>query len=63
MAAGLITGEALVGILLAIPIVVNKGKNPLDVGLAGGPHWPGVVLLGVVVAALFAAAIRRPRQN
>jgi putative OPT family oligopeptide transporter len=33
-AAGLITGEALVGILLAIPIVANRGNNPIDVNAA-----------------------------
>ena len=35
-AAGLITGEALLGILLAIPIVIYKGENPLQITLAGG---------------------------
>ena len=63
-AAGFITGEALLGILLAVPIVVNKGKNPLDLGLAAGPRaWPGVVLLAVVMVALFATARRRAGGN
>ena len=62
LAAGLITGEALLGILLAVPIVLCKGRNPLAVGLAGGPlAWPGVVLLVVVMALLLAVASRRPR--
>jgi len=59
-AAGLITGEALLGIALAIPIVLFSGKNPLDVGLESDPPaWPGVVLLLAVVAALFAVAWQR----
>jgi len=60
LAAGLITGEALVGILLAIPIVAAGGKNPLDVGLEGGPpSWPGAVLLLAVMAVLYAVAVRK----
>ena len=59
-AAGLITGEAMLGILLAIPIVLASGQNPLDVGLEDGPPaWPGVVLLLAVMVALFAVARRR----
>ncbi|HUT34361.1 MAG TPA: oligopeptide transporter, OPT family [Planctomycetota bacterium] len=59
-AAGLITGEALLGILLAIPIVLNKGGNPLDVDLAGGPlTWPGLALFGLVVLALHTVGTRR----
>jgi len=60
LAAGLITGEALLGIVLAVPIVVNRGKNPLDVGLAGGPlAWPGLVLLAAV-AVVLVRITRRP---
>ena len=59
LAAGLITGEALVGILLAIPIVLAGGKNPLDVGLEGGPpSWPCAVRLLAVMAVLYAVAVR-----
>ena len=63
-AAGLITGEALLGILLAVPIVIFGGKNPLDVGLPGGPpSWPGAVLLLLVAAALLLVATRRSRRS
>jgi putative OPT family oligopeptide transporter len=63
-AAGLITGEALLGILLAVPIVLFGGKNPLDVGLEGGPPaWPGGLLLLAVVAVLYAIARRDARGN
>ncbi|HPD13983.1 MAG TPA: oligopeptide transporter, OPT family [Planctomycetota bacterium] len=64
LAAGLITGEALLGILLAIPIVLNAGQNPLAVGPAGGPlRWPAVVLFHVVLIALFRVATRPPRME
>jgi len=54
-AAGLITGEAILGILLAIPIVLNKGKNPLD--LKAGPYaWPGLVLIALVLLVLYHVA-------
>ncbi|MGD2168147.1 MAG: oligopeptide transporter, OPT family, partial [Gammaproteobacteria bacterium] len=61
-AAGLITGEALVGILMAIPIVVSG--NP-DV-IALDPAWPdpaipallGLVVVGAVAIALYRSAAR-----
>ena len=60
LAAGLITGEALVGILLAIPIVLMKRKIPFPFIPPGGPwRWPSVVLLLVVFAGLLVAATRR----
>lgn len=59
-AAGLITGEALMGILLAIPIVLSPAK---DEALAFfGVHeatWPGVILLVLVVALLYRASTAR----
>ncbi len=64
LAAGLITGEALLGILLAIPIVVFGGRNPLDVGLEGElPAWPGVLLMLGVVATLLGVGLRRGRDG
>jgi len=59
LAAGLITGEAVLGILLAIPIVANEGVNPLAVGLERVPTWPGVVLLAGVAYLLYHTATRR----
>jgi uncharacterized oligopeptide transporter (OPT) family protein len=61
-AAGLITGEAVLGILLAIPIVIFKGENPMDLSGVDAlasylpASWPGVVLLAGVMAALYAIA-------
>ena len=61
LAAGLITGEALVGILLAIPIAANKGDNPLALTKEGAvlAEWPGILVLVVVMAVLFRVG-RRP---
>lgn len=57
-AAGLITGEALVGILLAIPIVATSNA---DVLAYWGEHegvLPGVLLLAAVVYWLYRMATR-----
>ncbi|MCK4565131.1 MAG: oligopeptide transporter, OPT family [Verrucomicrobia bacterium] len=63
-ASGLITGEALAGILLAIPIVASGNpdilalvKEPSTVGLLGG-----IILLGIVAAWLCKVAIN-PGKN
>ena len=54
-AAGLITGEALVGILMAIPIVAAGNADVLALGI--GPHtWLGFVLLLAVVGGLYKSA-------
>ena len=64
LAAGLITGEALLGILLAIPIVLNKGTNPLQIALPGGaPAWPGAILFVAVLTALFVVSRRTGRND
>jgi putative OPT family oligopeptide transporter len=44
-ASGLITGEALIGILLAIPIVISGNQNVLAVTDNSLGAWPGVILL------------------
>ena len=63
LAAGLITGEALVGILLAIPIVANNGENPLQLMSEGEPItplvWPGVALLAIVSVVLYVVGSSR----
>ena len=57
-ASGLITGEALVGILMAIPIVAAGDANVL--ALIGEPigAWPGALLLLGVAAWMLAAGLR-----
>lgn len=62
-AAGLITGEALMGIMLAVPIALTAlwpglGADPFtlfDVPPFGG--WPGLVLVALVSAALYRVAV------
>ena len=63
-AAGLITGEALLGIILAIPIVIYKG-NPLDLTAMGGTaadafplDWIGIVLFVLIMIMLVRVATR-----
>jgi putative OPT family oligopeptide transporter len=62
-AAGLITGEAMVGILLAIPIVLSSNA---DVLAYWGEHegvLPGIVLLAAVVYWLYRTATRMERAK
>jgi putative OPT family oligopeptide transporter len=54
-AAGLIT-EALVGILLAVPIVVAGRGDVLAFWGEFSSPWPGAVLLAVVIALLYRVA-------
>ena len=59
-AAGLITGEALLGILLAIPIVIwgtPDDPNPLAFWGDIGTTWPGLVLLAAVLYGLYRVAV------
>jgi putative OPT family oligopeptide transporter len=57
-AAGLITGEALLGIALAIPIVISGEPDVLAVGLQG-PAWIGLVVVIGIAGLLYRAAGRR----
>jgi hypothetical protein len=57
-AAGLITGEALIGIGMAIPIV---GAGRADVLAFWGVHddnWPGILLLAIVMYLLYRSGAR-----
>ncbi|BBM83259.1 OPT family oligopeptide transporter [Candidatus Uabimicrobium amorphum] len=54
-ASGLITGEALVGILIAIPIVVSGKKDLLSIGW--NAWYPGVILLAIVMFMLLRSAM------
>jgi putative OPT family oligopeptide transporter len=59
-AAGLITGEALMGIFIAIPIV-SSGRGDvlaLPAGLQFG-EWLGLALVGALAAWLYATGSRR----
>jgi len=59
-ASGLITGEALVGVLLAVPIVLTGRTDAL--ALAHNPlgPWPGLVLLLALAAWFYRTARPRP---
>lgn len=52
-AAGLITGEALLGILLAIPIVATGRPDALAFWGTHGSPLPGLVLLALVMALMY----------
>ena len=57
-ASGLITGEALTGIALAVPIVVWGRGDILAIFGSHSMAWPGLILLGIVVVALYRSATR-----
>ena len=48
-ASGLITGEALIGILMAIPIVISGKADVLAIVSNPIGTWPGIILLLLVV--------------
>ncbi|MES1924524.1 oligopeptide transporter [Salinisphaera sp. T31B1] len=53
-AAGLITGEALMGILLALPVAATGSTNVLALGFDGLPlAWPGMLLMAGLAAWLW----------
>lgn len=60
-AAGLITGEALMGIGIAVPIVLTERDDVLALSqsLQFG-QWLGLVLLAGIAVLLYRAAIKRP---
>jgi len=60
-ASGLITGEALVGILMAIPIVIAGNANVLAIVPEPIGTWPGIVLLLLVI--LWLGKVASPRQD
>src|SRR5690606_39266296 len=58
-AAGLITGEALMGIVIAIPIVTSGSADVLALpGAWQFGDWLGLVLMGLVIWALWRTAVR-----
>ncbi|HJL85256.1 MAG TPA: oligopeptide transporter, OPT family, partial [Candidatus Marinimicrobia bacterium] len=57
MASGLITGEALMGIMVAVPIFVTAQKNWWPT--VGGFSWLGPVLFIGVIAWLYRSVMKR----
>jgi putative OPT family oligopeptide transporter len=63
-AAGLITGEALVGILVAIPIAATRNAEVLAFwGDHSGITWPGMALLALVIVGLHRVASGVTREH
>ncbi len=58
LAAGLITGEALVGIAIAVPIVLSGDRNVLMLPFTAGA-WLGILAVAVVAVLLYRAGARR----
>ena len=55
-AAGLITGEALIGILMALPIVISGSSDILAIAATPFQGKPGLVMLGVLSYLLYRIA-------
>ena len=53
LASGLITGEALIGIILAIPIVIFDGKNIFQIMENYGPSIIGLVVVAAVCYGMY----------
>jgi putative OPT family oligopeptide transporter len=58
-AAGLITGEALIGIGMAIPIVGSGRADVLAFWGVREENWPGMILLALVMYLLYRSGSRR----
>jgi putative OPT family oligopeptide transporter len=59
VASGLITGEALVGIAMAIPIVIAQRADVLAFWGVHAAAWPGVLILTAIVYGLYRVAAAR----
>jgi putative OPT family oligopeptide transporter len=59
ISSGLITGEALVGIAMAVPIVISGRADVLAFWGARDLVWPGVLLLLVLVWGIYRASVPR----
>jgi len=62
-ASGLITGEALLGILLAVPIVISGKPDVLAVLRKPLGAWPGVVLLVGIAYWLYRTALGKREKT
>ncbi|HEU6451061.1 MAG TPA: oligopeptide transporter, OPT family [Gemmatimonadaceae bacterium] len=59
ISSGLITGEALVGIAMAIPIVLSGRADVLAFWGVQDLVWPGIVLLLVLIWGIYRASVPR----
>ncbi|HEX6964838.1 MAG TPA: oligopeptide transporter, OPT family [Gemmatimonadaceae bacterium] len=59
IASGLITGEALLGIAMAIPIVISGRSDVLAFAGVRDLVWPGVLMMLVLIYAIYRASVPR----
>ncbi len=59
IASGLITGEALVGIAMAVPIVLAQRADVLAFWGVHNVAWPGLLLLLLIVTGLYRGGLAR----
>ncbi|HET7551233.1 MAG TPA: oligopeptide transporter, OPT family [Gemmatimonadaceae bacterium] len=59
ISSGLITGEALVGIAMAVPIVISGRADVLAFWGVRDLAWPGAVLLLVLIWGIYRASVPR----
>ncbi|HEX5438391.1 MAG TPA: oligopeptide transporter, OPT family [Gemmatimonadaceae bacterium] len=59
ISSGLITGEALVGIGMAVPIVISGRADVMAFAGVRDLMWPGVLLLLVLVYGIYRASVPR----
>jgi putative OPT family oligopeptide transporter len=57
VAAGLITGEALIGIFMAVPIVISGDPNVIALSVSV-PTWVGLVVIAAIAAWIHRVATR-----
>jgi uncharacterized oligopeptide transporter (OPT) family protein len=62
LASGLITGEALIGIALAVPIVLSGNPKVLAVLEKPLGTWPGVILLAAIAYWLFRTGLGKTKK-
>ena len=57
--AGLIAGEALMGIVMAVPIVVFQDRDVIAIADHPWGGWPGLVVAGLILWGVYRVATRR----
>jgi putative OPT family oligopeptide transporter len=62
-ASGLITGEALVGISMAVVIVATNNDKALEIAKNPLGAWPGLILLGGIGYWLYKVAVKSPKNK
>jgi putative OPT family oligopeptide transporter len=60
LASGLITGEALLGVLIAIPIVLKRPLALLEKPIGA---WPGIILLALIAVWLYKTGLGQKGQQ